>query len=137
MIDNEKYYRGDKSVNFSIKNIASRYGFPAIFLTTNIELARDYAYSLAREKQIMGGGFLYEFDIINNFFIHDYKFQDSYHGNFKKLIIDFKIQNKKIVKIKNVIDYPKKYKNSISDLIVIYDFLMIKSFKLIESNVII
>ena len=133
-----KLYRGSSSANFEVKkHVRSRYGFNALFFTTDIELARLYAHHLAREKRNWKGGFVYEFDIPEPYKKVDYKGAISYSSHFRNLMYELYREDLKSAIITNCYDYPSKdlVRYIKSDLVVVYDLELIKNFELIESNV--
>jgi hypothetical protein len=131
-------YRGSSRDNFKIEKWKrSRYGFKALFFASDIELAKLYAQHRADEEGKRNGGFVYESEIIDYLHSVDYGNKTSYSNDFRNLMYKLYREGHKGVIIKNVFDYPSKklMRHNVSDVIVVFDFDIIKSFKLIQSNV--
>ncbi len=131
-------YKGSASETFQIKkHKKSRYGFRALFFASHLFLARLYATSDAEDEFMENGGFVHEFEIEDCEHTINFRGQSTYNSAFRKMVYDLHQQGYKSVRIKGVVDYPsKKYAilNS-SDVIIVFDFSVIKSWKLIERNV--
>ena len=130
--------RGSSRDDFKIEKWkTSRYGFHALFFASDLELAKLYAQHRADEERKRNGGFVYEFEIPDYLHSVDYGNKISYSNDFRNLMYKLYREDHKGVIIKNVYDYPSKKLMSfnLSDVIVIFDLDIIKSFKLIQSNV--
>ena len=126
-----KVYRADTKNDFKLLNhVNSRYGFNALFFTTNIELAEKYAESFNNK------GTIYEFELNPILDSVDYKGRISHSSHFRSLIHRLYKEGKSSVIIKNVYDYPsfKSYYPNKSDLIVVFDFSEIISLKKYEQT---
>ncbi len=133
-----KFYRGDASEEFKVKRFkTSRYGFNALFFTTNIEVARLYASHRAKEEGKYNGGFVYEFELPEADHIIDYQNKITYSPNFRNLMYTLNKTELDSVYLENTFDYPSKelIKYIKSDLLVIFNLDLIKKYKLIESNI--
>ena len=131
-------YRGSSRDDFKIEKWKrSRYGFNALFFASDLNLAKLYAQHRADEENKRNGGFVYEFEIPDYLKVVDYGGKISYSIDFRNLMYKLHNEDHKGVIIKNVYDYPSKKLFSLenSDVIVIFDFDIIKSFKVIQSNV--
>ena len=131
-------YRGSSRDDFKIEKWKrSRYGFNALFFASDLYLAKLYAHHRADEEYKRTGGFVYEFEIPDYLHSVDYGGKLSYNSDFRNLIHKLFRDGHKGVIIKNAIDYPSKklFRPTLCDIIVIFDFDIIKSFKLIQSNV--
>lgn len=107
------FYHGHNIENFVKfeKHIASRYGFPCIFMTDQKELALQYGKNIFKK----------EFYNINANSI-DFKGKLSYSLEFRNLIYKLYQEGKKMVLIKNV--YDRKTENLPlikSNILVIFD----------------
>jgi hypothetical protein len=127
-----KIYRGDNTRNFKVnKRTNSRYGFPALFFSTKVDLARLYA-----EYKALDGGdaTVYKFDTIMAMPSVDFNGKESYSGEFVDLIHRLKGSGAKAVRITNVFDYPSQdFKgNNNSDIVAIFDFSVINGGSIIE-----
>jgi hypothetical protein len=125
------YYFGTYLEEFKIEShILSRYGFPSLFLTTDIELAKLYAKYHA-DKNKKEKGFIYQFEVFRIGETIDYKGSFTYSSHFRNYIFDCKKRNIDSVIIKNTYDCPsEKYSQLIkSDILVVFDFALIKSIK--------
>ena len=133
-------YRGSSSEDFKIKKFKrSRYGFNALFFASTIELAQLYASHRAKEEWKSNGGFVYEFEIIEPYRKIDFGNKLSYNSEFRRLMYQLQRENIPSARIFNVMDYPSKklLRPNFSDVIVIFDFDQIKSFKRIQNNVVV
>ncbi|WP_322970334.1 hypothetical protein [Faecalibacter sp. LW9] len=120
-----KFYRGDKSENFKIKNTLSRYNVPCLFFSKNKDLAKKY--------QEHFNGYLYEFDIKEPTKIINFNFQITHSSEFRNLIMSLRNQNHQSVLIKNCIDYPKEIHQMIEDdILIVFDFNTILSYQKID-----
>jgi len=133
-------YRGSSSEDFKIKKYKrSRYGFNALFFATTVELAQLYASHRAKEECKYNGGFVYEFEIIKPYRKIDFGNKLSYNSEFRRLMYQLQRENIPSARIFNVMDYPSKklFRPTFSDVIVVFDFEHIKTFKVIEKNVVV
>jgi hypothetical protein len=131
-------YKGSSRDDFKIEKWKrSRYGFNALFFASNIELAKLHAQHEADEENKINGGFVYEFEIQGYLHSIDYGYKISYSSDFENLMYKLYREGHKGVIIKNIFVYPSKKLTTLnlSDVIVIFDFDLIKSFKLIQRNV--
>ena len=114
----------------------SRYGFAALFFSVDKHLARLYADYEAKKDGRDDGGFLFEFDLSDNMHYHNFNGL-SYSEEYVDLIHQLYDEGHKQVLIQNVIDYPtQEYSRFVyTDLVVVFDFGNINSYRLIESNV--
>ena len=131
-------YRGSSSEDFKIKKFKpSRYGFNALFFATTIELAQLYASHRAKEEWKPKGGYVYEFEIIKPNRKINFGNKLSYNSEFRRLMYQLQRENIPSARIFNIMDYPSKelFRPTFSDVIVIFDFDHIKSFKKIQKNV--
>jgi len=131
-------YRGSSRDDFKIEKWKrSRYGFNALFFASDLYLAQLYAHHRADEEYKRSGGCVYKFEIPDYLYSVDYGGKLSYSSDFRNLIFKLFREGHKAVVIKNVIDYPSKklFRPNFSDVIVVFDFDIIKSFKLIQKNV--
>jgi hypothetical protein len=129
-----KVYFGIDKEDFTIENhITSRYGFRALFFSTNIEVAELYAKFYAKKNK-KSSAYIYEFNIIEPKKKIEYNYAFSYSSNFRNLIFKGFQENINSMMIKNVYDYPSSiFKQMIlSDIIVIYDFSEIINFEKIK-----
>ena len=137
MIFRMKVYMGTHSANFEIlDNINSRYGFPALFFTNNLHLARLYATHYAKENDL-SGGYVYEFEIRSPDEVIDWN-NFSYSAEFVQKINDLYNEKHKSAALRNVIDFPKQdYSRFVySDIYIVFDFKSeITSHRVIEENV--
>lgn len=125
-------YRGDSSNQWSIKPwLKSRYKFPALFFTTNIELAKLYSL---HKTNLKSNSFIYEASIIGEVPSVDFLFMDTFTYSFKNLVTDSYKNRMKCLRICNCIDYPsERLKVSYrSDIIAVFDFSSIKNCHFIE-----
>lgn len=132
-----KVYRGDLQDNFKVDLLKkSRYGFPALFFATKIDLAKLYAAKAASDFNTQSNGCIYECTISDFIPVIDLNGEFSYSFKFRNLIHRLYRDKIKIVRITNVIDYPSDdYLKIIhSDIIVVYDFNQIKNLKLIDNG---
>jgi hypothetical protein len=131
-----KVYHGNCINNFTINRFQnSRYGLKALFATPNIELARLYAVYHYRQSYQNAGGYIYSFDIDDEFFLLDYQGKLSYTSEFRRMI--YENSKSDVLYIKNVIDYPHKSMRqfNLSDIVAIFNFDVINHIELIEKNV--
>lgn len=109
-------YHGHPEKDFVLTNQASRYGFPVLFFTNNIILAKNYS---------KGGIIMAEIDYFQSF---DYRGGISHSAHFRNLIHDLYKKGTPSVVIKNVYDSPNhEYSLEKSDLYVVFDFSRIKN----------
>lgn len=132
-------YRGDYNANFEIKPwIRSRYGFQALFFTTEVALARLYAIHAAKQRQMPGAGAVYEAEV-NDLWVYTYDFggKCSYGPDFRNMIHTFRDFNHKAAHITNVLDYPDKSMVRIetSDIVVIYDLAIINNLTRVDQKI--
>jgi len=138
ILNNMKVYMGSSKEDFKIQSWkSSRYGFNALVFSSDLYLAQLYAHHKADEEFKRNGGFVYEFELPDYLHIIDYGGKLSYSSDFRNLMFKLFREGHKGVVIKNVIDYPSKrlFCPNYSDIIVVFDFDIIKSFKLIQKNV--
>jgi hypothetical protein len=131
-------YRGSSTKDFKIKKwVRSRYGLRCLFFASNIELAKLYAIHRANEMYLRDGGFVHEVEIQGYIKEYDFGHAISYSNDFRNLIYKLHREGHKIVRIINVFDYPSKklMRPTGSDVIVVFDYECIKSFKLIMKGV--
>jgi hypothetical protein len=129
-------YRGDASSSFEVKQeLRSRYGIPALFFASHIKLAQLYAIHASGNGN--SGGFVYQAELPNDVFTHDFEGKVSYSFLFRNLIYQLHRASHKCVNIINVADVPSKdYAISTpSSVIVVFDFKYILNLKLIQKNV--
>ena len=82
-----KVYFGIDKDNFSIENhITSRYGFRALFFSTDIEVAELYAKFYAKKNR-KKTAYIYEFNIIEPKKKIEYNYSISYSSNFRNLVL--------------------------------------------------
>jgi len=135
-----KLYRGDWNNEFQVKEwIRSRYGFQALFFTTDLALARLYAIHAAQERRMPGAGAVYEAEV-NDLWVFKYDFQgkSAYHGpEFRNMIHTFKQFNHKAVQVYNVVDYPNKsmMRLEYTDVVVVFDYKIIENLRCIDSKI--
>ena len=131
-----KFYRGDIVENFKVANTLSRYGFPALFFSSDIELARIYAKYKSKQSHKMTGGYVHEFEINRPRRVHDFNFEISHSRIFRNLIHDFKNKGYPSVLIKNVMDYPSETCNHFdyTDICVVFFMSEIIEVKILEKN---
>jgi hypothetical protein len=132
-----KVFRGSSSNRFIIRRwFKSRYGFPCLFFASKPEHAALYADFWSKESGKNNHGFIHEAEITG--FVHevDYGGGTSYAPKFRNLIYKLKSQNLDAVRIKNVFDYPSPdlMVHTGSDVIVVFNFKVISSVKLLEAN---
>jgi hypothetical protein len=133
-----KVFRGDCFQNFEIKkHVTSRYALHALFFTTDIDLARLYAKHRAKEDRVFSGGFIHQFEVPDYLLEHDFNGELSHGSKFRNLIYSLHQKGIGGAIIKNVYDYPSKdfCVFNRADIIVIFDFNLIKNQELFESNV--
>lgn len=113
----------------------SRYGFAVLFATTDIRLAKKYAYY--QQYRHNRQGYLYSFDIPETTDIIDYEGKNSYNKDYPLLIKKMHKQARPIVKIINITDSPHPDLTPLypTEVIVIYNVKSITNIKLIDSNV--
>ena len=129
-----KVYFGIDKDNFSIENhITSRYGFRALFFSTNIEVAELYAKFYAKKNR-KKTAYIYEFNIIEPKKKIEYNYSISYSSNFRNLVFKGFQEDFNSMLIKNVYDYPSSFlkKMILSDIVVVYNFSEIINFEKIK-----
>lgn len=130
-------YRGAHTNPFCIvQSINSRYGIPALFFTTNLNLARAYARHYAHTLNLNSGGYVHQYSLPENLAVHNFNFKSSNCPVFRNLIYHLKHSRQPAVIITNVLDYPSDSLRlaDFSDLIVVFSFSLISGQQLIESN---
>jgi len=132
-------YRGDLIESFEIKPWKrSRYGFHALFFTTDLQLARMYAIHHAQEAGKPGAGAVHQAEV-HDFYVYPYDFQGkhSYGAEFRNLMHTLQQFQHKALIINNVIDYPKQsmIRYEPTDVVVILDLEIITNLKCIETNI--
>lgn len=135
------YYHGNNEKDFTVnphKN--ARYGFPALFFTPNIDLARLYAVHHYRKTQRHGGGFVYAIELPDTLACtRDWQNQSTHTPQFKNLICQAATGHIDLLQIKNCLDYPSKELRllAISDILVCFDTQIITEIgmNLIESGI--
>lgn len=114
----------------------SRYGIWALFLTSNIELAKLYADHRSRLCFSKAGGYVYQYDIEHPDIVYDMEGATTYSKSVKDLV-EFHYRSCNVLLIKNALDYPSQEYNSfdmISDIYVAYNHRSIVNQQLIISN---
>lgn len=127
-----EYFRGDANPDFKVgEYFRSRYGFPALFFTSNLNLARAYAQYHTRKLEKKGSGFIFSFEAPDYIPEYDYKHSLSHSRHFRKLIYDFYHEGCEIIKLKNVVDYPSSEfaDYTASDILVVFNLKLIKNLK--------
>jgi hypothetical protein len=115
-----KVYHGYKSAQFKIENhINSRYGFPCLFFTDNIELAKNYSNNTVISAEL------------NVQTVFDFNNGISHSLTFRNLIYSLRKKSVPVVKIRNVFDRPNEnYPLELSDIYVVFDFNQINNIQL-------
>jgi hypothetical protein len=133
-----KVLRGSSTKDFKVKPWKnSRYGFPALFCATEERLARLYA--LHRKKQKKSAfGFVHEIEITVKPKEVSFNHRSSFCSEFRNLIYRLYKSDEKAYLITDVFDYPSNELmiHNESDVLVIFDFSIIKSIDLKEDNII-
>jgi hypothetical protein len=133
------FYHGNCIADFEINRFKdSRYGFPALFLTTNIELARLYALWHYRQTWAHGGGMVYEIEVNIGFCdVTDWGGHNSYTPDFRNKIRYWQQCGHSGLLLQNVVDYPHKSLRVplLSDILVVYKLDNIKQIILSESKI--
>lgn len=130
-------YRGDHQQNFTINNHnSSRYGINALFFATNIKLARLYAIHHSRKRANYKGGFVYQAEIPNYIKQIDFGGGTSYGRELRDIVMQHH-KTTTAIQIYNILDYPSQnlLVPNPSDVIAVFDFSIIKSLAILESNV--
>ncbi len=134
---NISFLRGSSTKDFKVKPYKnSRYGFPALFCATERRLA--FLYALHRkEERNKKEGFIHEIIITESPYVVSFNHKESYSNEFRNLIYKLRNESYSSVLITNVFDFPsrKLMVNNRSDVLVIFDFSIIKSVKLIEEGI--
>ncbi len=128
-------YRGDFCADFEVSEFEmSRYGFPALFFSTDQEVAKLYAIHHAREKRT-NTGYIYKFDLAAPFKEIDYAGKISYSSHFRNLMYDLFQKQYRSVLIRNCYDSPSSHLRRFikSDLVIIFDFKQILNYQLLKS----
>lgn len=126
-----KYYHGSSQHDLKISGSRnSRYGFPALFLASNIDLAVQYAFYNAEQQKSNLPGCVYEFDLPAIPKVIDFKNEITHNTSFRNLIYRLKSQKYSAVRILNALDYPSiKFKEKhYSTIVVVFDFEVIKNY---------
>ena len=129
--------RGSSTKDFVLKPYkASRYGFPALFCATERRLALLYALH-RKEESKKKEGFIHKIEISVKPGIVSFNHKESFSNDFRNFIYKLRNDNKQAVLITNVFDFPsRKYMiHNRSDVLVIFDFSIIKSIQLLEENI--
>lgn len=116
-------------------HMSSRYGFSAIFCTTDPQLARLYAEYYAKFVPSRGNkGYLYSFEIPNIGTEFDFKRQITYASNFRNLMYKINESCSTIAKIKNCYDWPCEALQELvmNDIYMVLDFKLIRKIELVE-----
>lgn len=133
------FYHGNCQTDFEIDPLKrSRYGFPALFLTTSIDLARQYALWHYRQTWANGGGLVYQIKLEKVWFdVCEWGGCSSYTPDFRNKIQAWQKIGHAGLWIQNVSDTPQKkvYAPLLSDILVVYNVANIKSITLLESGI--
>jgi hypothetical protein len=115
-------YRGDTPDWKPRLSHMSRYGIPAIFFTTDEDLAELYAQYHGSRK-LIGKGVIYKATLINGLAKIDFEHMTTYSYYFRNLILYYYHEKMKGIHITNAVDYPdpRMKTSKSSSIIVIYD----------------
>ena len=126
-----KYYHGSSQPDLIVDpNRASRYGFPAFFLSSNLDLAIQYAWHNAALEEKSTAGFVYEFELELIAQVVDFKNEITHNSHFRNMIYRLESQKHLAVRIINTLDYPsEKFKQKhYSDILIVFDFRLLKDY---------
>ena len=111
-------FHGHNKDEFVIqKHINSRYGFPCLFFSSNINLALNYGKNVIKLD-------------ISPIKTIDFKGKISHSLEFRNLIYSLRNENSKSVLIKNVYDRPNDTASlEFGDILVVFDLITIQNFE--------
>lgn len=138
-MSNKLFYRGSSSKDFQVKrHVDSRYGFPALFFSSELEIARLYAAHNAREKHNHAGGYVYSMEIMEPMKRIDYKFKVTRCAHFRNLMYELFNSGMDSALVRNALDFPSSDTRQFldSDILVVFDLSIIPAMELVESNVV-
>lgn len=125
-----KLYIGNGQKDFKVEAWkVSRYGFRALFLTPDVDLALMFARQAAIDNPNYNKGYVHSFEV--NAYMAEYCFENrvSHSSTFRNLLFLLKQKAISAAKITKVIDYPSaafKHSNSY-DIVVIFNFELLKN----------
>jgi hypothetical protein len=126
-----KYYHGSSQHDLKLDaGRPSRYGFPALFLASNLDLAVQYAWHNADQVVGNSAGYVYEFEMDPIAKVVDFKNEITHNSHFRNLIYRLQSQKHSAVRISNALDYPSvKFKQKhYSDIVIVFDFQLLKDY---------
>ena len=112
-----RFFHGSREKDLQIKWGGDRcYSFPYFFMTSEIELAKNYSKHYARTDRNL---FFCDFDIR----FHEVDFGGmTYTSEFRNLIFKLSNEDHKAVLLKNCLDKPsEKWSFVLSDILVVFD----------------